>query len=264
MKKFLKIFSWFLILMGLLVTLGFVYNEQKSLLCTDLKIIIDVDNGHEFIDIKDILAIVNKSGDSIVGQSIAGIDVGKLEKLIENHPSIANAEVYKTINGEINVKVQQRNPIIRIFPVNNDGFYIDEEGEFMPLSSKYSARVLMANGNIVGGVSTWSGLSIPQIMRNDSLAKKTILDDLFLLADFINKDEFWKAQIQQVYVDTNREIELIPRVGNHRIIIGDVSGLKEKFEKLMIFYNEGLNKTGWNEYHTINLKYQNQIVCTKI
>jgi cell division protein FtsQ len=264
MKKFLRILSWFLIIVGLFVSLGFVHSEQQKLLCTDMKIIIDAENEHEFIDVKDVEAIIRNTGSKILGQSVASIDVGELEKLIENHPSIANAEVYKTINGEINIKVQQRNPLIRIFPLNNDGFYIDEDGAFMPLSTKYSARVLMANGHILGGISTWSGLSISQILKNDSLAKKTILDDLYILADFINKDEFWKAQIQQVYVDINREIELIPRVGNHRIIIGDISNLEEKFEKLMIFYKEGLSKVGWNEYEAINLKYENQIVCTKI
>jgi cell division protein FtsQ len=264
MKKILGICSWILITVGLLVTLGFVYNEQNNLLCSDLKINIDVINGHEFIDVNDIMSIIRKSGDSVVGKPVAQINVGQLEKLIENHPCIQNAEVFKTINGEINIKVQQRNPLIRIFPINNDGFYIDEEGSFMPLSNKYSARVLMANGHILGGINTWSGLSVPQILKDDSLAKKTILDDLFILADFINRDEFLKAQIQQVFVDSNREIELIPRVGIHRIIIGDVSGLKEKFDKLMIFYNEGLGKTGWNEYEVINLKYENQIVCTKI
>ena len=39
---------------------------------------------------------------------------------------------------------------------------------------------------------------------------------------------------------------------------------EEKFEKLKMFYTEGLNKTdGWNKYSTINIKYKNQVVCTK-
>jgi cell division protein FtsQ len=38
----------------------------------------------------------------------------------------------------------------------------------------------------------------------------------------------------------------------------------EKFEKLHTFYLQGLNTTGsWNKYSVINLKFKNQIVCTK-
>ena len=69
--------------------------------------------------------------------------------------------------------------------------------------------------------------------------------------------------IVQIYVDEKNNVELIPRVGNHNIILGDASDLENKLEKLMIFYKKGLSKTGWNEYSTINLKYKNQIVCTK-
>jgi cell division protein FtsQ len=64
-----------------------------------------------------------------------------------------------------------------------------------------------------------------------------------------------------VYVD--KDLELIPRVGNHTIILGNVSDLQEKFNKLMIFYKEAMPKVGWNKYKTLNLKYKNQIVCKK-
>ncbi|MEP7169164.1 MAG: cell division protein FtsQ, partial [Bacteroidota bacterium] len=80
----------------------------------------------------------------------------------------------------------------------------------------------------------------------------------------IANDAFWNAQVEQIYVTEQSEIELIPRVGNHRIILGDASQLDEKFNKLMIFYKQGLNNTGWNNYNTINLKFTNQVVCTKI
>ena len=46
-------------------------------------------------------------------------------------------------------------------------------------------------------------------------------------------------------------------------MIGDAEDLDKKLYKLRLFYAEGLNKTGWNEYKVINLKYANQVVCTK-
>ncbi|HET6245587.1 MAG: cell division protein FtsQ [Bacteroidetes bacterium] len=263
-KKIAKIFFWLFLLTGLIVILSFVWGEQQNLVCKDFKIVIEGDMEHEFIDEQDIRSIVKNNGDSVYGQSMASIDIVLIEKLVQNNPFVSIAEVFKTISGEVKIIVKQRNPIIRVFSSNNDGFYIDEKGSFMPLSQKYAARVLMASGNIPSGFNTLHGTDIGEIMQNDSLAKKTILDDLYILADFINRDDFWKAQIQQIYVDMDQQIELIPRVGSHRIILGDIQDLEEKLERLMIFYKEGLSKTGWNEYETINLKYKNQIVCTKI
>ena len=88
--------------------------------------------------------------------------------------------------------------------------------------------------------------------------------DLFKMANFISQDEFWNAQVSQLFVNDEKEFELIPRVGNHEIIFGEAEKIPFKFDKLMVFYKEALPKTGWNEYSTINLKFKNQIVCTKI
>lgn len=264
MRKILNIAVWMLLLAGLVVTLGFVSLEENELKCQKLDIRIDNSNENYFIEGDDIKLMLNNMGNSIVGQPMSSINIPNLEKLINNNPSIANAQVYKTINGVLKMEVKQRNPIIRVFTKNNDSFYIDEEGFFMPLSSKYTSRVLVANGFIFSGYKELYNHNINEIIENDTLSSKTIVDDLFGLALFLKNNEWWSAQIQQIYVDENKEIELIPRVGNHRIILGDISDLQEKFDKLMIFYRQGLSKTGWNEYHTINLKFKNQVVCTKI
>ena len=90
-----------------------------------------------------------------------------------------------------------------------------------------------------------------------------MIDDVFKVAEFIRTDPLWHAQIEQLYVNKELEIELIPRVGNHRIVVGDATDLKKKLDKLKIFYKKGLSKTGWNEYSVINLKFANQVVCKK-
>ncbi|MDR1090381.1 MAG: hypothetical protein LBL79_04825 [Prevotella sp.] len=61
----------------------------------------------------------------------------------------------------------------------------------------------------------------------------------------------------------NQDITLIPRVGDHRIILGDLDGYKERLNKLMTFYRNGLNETGWNKYSVINLKFDKRVVCIK-
>jgi len=65
-------------------------------------------------------------------------------------------------------------------------------------------------------------------------------------------------------VNERHELELIPRKGNHVVLLGDTQELKEKMNKLFIFYTQGLNKIGWNNYQVINIKYKNQVVCSKL
>ena len=75
--------------------------------------------------------------------------------------------------------------------------------------------------------------------------------------------DFLASQIIQLYLNQNKEFELIPRVGNHVILFGDLDGMESKFEKLMLFYQKGVKQIGWNRYTLINLKYKNQLVCVK-
>jgi len=69
--------------------------------------------------------------------------------------------------------------------------------------------------------------------------------------------------IEQLYINKKSEFELIPKIGNHTILFGDIKEMKDKFEKLIAFYKQGISKSGWNKYKTINLKFKNQVVCTK-
>ena len=72
-----------------------------------------------------------------------------------------------------------------------------------------------------------------------------------------------KAQITAIVFDESNEIVLYPRVGGHKIILGEPEDFINKFRKLKIFYRQGLEKVGWDRYSMINLKYHDQVVCTK-
>jgi cell division protein FtsQ len=98
----------------------------------------------------------------------------------------------------------------------------------------------------------------------DTITKgKTLMDSLYTLASYIHKDKFLNAQIQQVYINSDREIELIPYIGKQTILLGDISDMDTKFHNLVLFYKKAISRSGWSTYNYINLKYKNQIVCTK-
>ncbi|MCK6649908.1 MAG: hypothetical protein L6Q66_09650, partial [Bacteroidia bacterium] len=148
LKKILFITMWIVLITGLIVTMGFVNKEQDALLCKSMNIHVNQDGDLYFLDNIDVAKLIVERGDSIKNQPKHTVDVNDIEHMLNTHAAIANAEVSLSIDGILKVDVRQRRPIIRI--INNDGesYYIDDEGKPMPLSDKYTAKVLIANGNI--------------------------------------------------------------------------------------------------------------------
>lgn len=264
LKKILVLASWIIMVAGLFVALGFVEKEQSELRCKQPQITVNREDENIFVEPADILSLLRDRGDSIKGQPMSDVNVTELENVLNSHVAISSAEVYVSVDGEVSIEVSQRKPVIRIYNYDGESYYIDEEGKLMPLSEKYTARVPVAAGFINEPYAKRYMYSVDDIER-DSLARtNSILDDLYRIAMFIKGDEFWKAQVEQVTVNREGELEIIPLVGDHRIVIGDASDLEQKFRKLKIFYEEGLNTTGWwNNYSVINLKFKDQVVCTK-
>jgi len=263
MKKVVQIILWLLPALGLPVILGFANAEQNNVLCTGITVNIDNSDENFFVDETDIKEIIYSKGDSLIGSAVSLINCNKLEQLILKNPSIKDVQVYATVVGEVKADIVQRKPVVRIYNTIGESFYIDETGSVMPLSSKFSSRVPVANGNIRESLGGLSLFNVHKIESVDSLASKTLIDDIFAVVNFIEKDSFWKAHIQQFFVNEKNDIELIPMVGNHKIILGDKKDLDSKFQKLMLLYQKGLSKTGWNQYSIINLKFKNQVICTK-
>jgi cell division protein FtsQ len=79
----------------------------------------------------------------------------------------------------------------------------------------------------------------------------------------IEQSEFWKAQIEQINVTKDGQVELVPRVGNHLLLLGTPDDVENKLDRLMNFYRNGLDNVGWNKYRTISVAYENQVVCKK-
>ena len=221
--------------------MGFVAVEHRNQTCEKILVEIDYSEGCFFVEPEDVKVMIRNDGIELLGKPISAIDFQMLESLIATNPHIENVQVYSLISGDLKIKISQRTPLLRVMPLSMGGFYLDENGGQMKLSGKYTARVTLANGYI----------------------EHDMMNDLFLLATFVNNNKFWRSQVQQIYVDSAQHILLIPRVGRHKIILGEVKNLEDKFANLLALYKDGLNKIGWNQYRTIDLSYEGQIVCTK-
>ena len=207
--------------------------------------------GHYLVDSTDIKKAMQRSfAFEWTGQHIGQLNLERLERVLEEDPLILNADVYINARNEIQIRVQQREPVLRIIDDNGLQYYIDKDGNKMPLSKHYSARVLVATG------------ALPPHDPGFLERKKHLLKDVFLLGQYISEDRFLRALVEQIYV-SNGKIMLMPKVGNYKIVLGSLEGMEEKFERLRLFYSEVAPYEGWRKYKTVNLSYKGQIVCER-
>ena len=241
MKKFFQI-SFVLIVAVAFVFLSWKSSDTyKGIKCQDVGIQVDEESGIRFLNKEMIAEMLLEKQDSLQGKRYEDINIYLLEEFLNAHPNIDKAELYLTINGELCVDVKQRKPLVRVFELD-ESYYLDSNFDRFSLSNVFSARVLQVY---------WS---------ETTEARK---ESLRLLMKRIESDAFLKAQITAVEFDENDDLMVYPRVGNHKIILGSSKDLDSKFEKLKVFYSQGLEKVGWDRYSHINLKFENQIVCTK-
>jgi cell division protein FtsQ len=258
-----RITLWSLLIAAFIVSMGFTQQRRSELICKNLVIHIDDSLSQSFVEENDVRQIViNKCG-NVIGKALSGINISVLESLIDNNPFVLKAEVFSTVDGELVIDVKQRNPVVRIINAIGEKYYIDEQGIFMPMNDKYSAQVPIANGNIFNKESE-QRIRIETVRsQRDTEIQLSEIEKIFLVSDFVRKNDFWNAQVEQIFINAEGEIELTTRVGTQPVLFGNINDIEEKFEKLFLFYKDGLSKSGWNEYKAIDLRYKDQIVCAK-
>lgn len=240
-------FAWAISLGGLVVLMSFIEVKKSEVLCKEVKVYIP--GNQYFIDRQEVDRILQADNHPLIGRRMENINIHDLEKRLRSNPFIEFAKVYADMDGIINVEISQRQPVLRIINRYDQDFYVDQHGLKIPLSANFTARVLVANG------------FIDELFANRVDTLHTALAmELFRAADYIRGDSLWDAQVAQIYVNKDREIELIPRVGNNRILLGNADSLDTKFRNLLVFYKKALPQVGWDAYKTINIKYANQVV----
>ena len=167
------------------------------------------------------------------------IDLKEMEFLLESNDMIKSAQVYLTVNGEVRVKVEQKRPIARV--VSDDVFYIDEGGFRMPLSSQHSARVPLAYG----------------------IVDEADLETVYKVALTVYKDSFLKTYVTEIHQNKNKEISLKLRLLDFEVLVGTLDNLEIKLQNFKAFYQKAKKDTMLDVYKSVNLQFDNQVVCTK-
>jgi cell division protein FtsQ len=257
MKKLLKILSLIPVLYLIIIPVYLAISTNAKP-CGGIEININDSSDYHFVTERQLLNLVYGNSGKILGQSVKDVSVSEIESRINVLKELKVSEVYITIDGTLHVYADQRDPVMRVMPDNGGDYFIDDEGVVVRKRNLYTPRLHIVGGNVNISSAMLNGVSVL-----DTSIKNSILKDIYNLVNYINDDNFWSAQIDQIYVDDNDEIDLIPRVGNQLIHLGTADNFEGKLRNLEAFYDKVLPEVGWNKYSLINLEFKDQIVCKK-
>ncbi|MBS1928319.1 MAG: hypothetical protein IT254_11445 [Chitinophagaceae bacterium] len=234
---------------GLLVLLVAAVRMRDKQNCKGVQIQISGVSNNFFIDKTDIREIIaGHENNRITGRPVSDFDLISLEKTLEKEVWVKEAQLFFDNNNILNVLVEEREPVARIFTTSGGTFYIDSSSHRLPLSDKFSANVPVFTG-------------FPSDVMIFSKPDSILLLSIRNLSMKIAADSFLMAMIDQVDITPQRYFEMIPKIGNQVIKFGDASDADKKFEKLKLFYKKVMTKVGWSRYSVINLQYRNQVVA---
>lgn len=236
----------------------FMTVKAKKTVCSDIVITIKDSADYGFVSKRDIHNIIASTAGRVKGKKVSKIPVQEIEENLFRLRELKSADVYISIDGVMHVVADQREPIMRVKAGDGNDYYVDDEGIVFRKRNLHSPRLHIVSGNITVSPRMLQGVSVL-----DTAIKRTVLRDIFYLVSYIRSDEFWSAQIDQIYVDGNDEIDLIPRAGNHTVHLGNAENFVEKLRNLRVFYEKVLPEVGWNKYSVINLAFRDQIVCKR-
>ena len=217
--------------------MGFAYERNTQRVCRDLSVQF-VGNPQPFIALDSVnkLLIQNKGPLSSIPKET--LVLKEMEARLLQHPMVYQAQVFISIDGKIGAKIQTKKPIGRV--LGTPGYYIDEQGQPMPLSNLYTAQVPIVTGEV--------------LLHLEAL--KTLLLS-------IRSDEFLDAMVTEVAVDARGNCQLRLRQETYKLLLGPVSDVSEKLRNFKAFYQNMLEEQEQKQFKIIDLRFNNQVVATE-
>ena len=239
--KFLKWYNIRLILMFALVIFLYSFtsnrNSHRKLKKSE---VIFVGENNNFVKQESVNKLLIENSSDVKSIAKDELNLNKLENSINAHPMIQKSEVFVSVDGVLKAVVQQKTPVARV--VDEQGsFYIDYEGNTMPLSDNYTARVPLLSG------------------ENNLKNKKKLSEILKMIYD----DEFLKKNIIGIQVLSDESLLMSNRNFDYQIDFGRMLNEEQKFKNYKAFFQKAVLDSTLYKYKKISLRFTHQVVCTK-
>lgn len=241
-KKILSILS-LIVLAGYLVysVVAMTDRHEDTRICRGVDLHITDSLHFDLIDEEMILSLLQEHSVDPVGLPLEEVDLERVENTLLLHPLVGKVQCYRTGGDMLRINISSKVPLVRVMNNRGQDFYVDSKGEIL----------------------TQRSLAVQLPVATGYIDRKYASEELLQVVRAIDRSEFWKAQVEQINVTKDKQIELVPRVGDHLLILGTADDVENKLARLMNFYEKGLDNVGWNKYRSISVAYDNQVVCKK-
>jgi cell division protein FtsQ len=239
-----------ILIVGSWVVVSVAGHQRERGKCKELVMHLRNSEANQFLDVEAVRNLVEEiQGRDVEDCRMDELRVSSLEYALKGNPYVEDAEVYKDVSSRLLVEIELRRPIARVMDMSGEGFYLDENFTKVDLSSRFTSNVPIVRGEFY-----------EPILPRDTLRSKE-LEGVKEFLRFVDRNEFLRNQVSEIVIHKNGEVTMYPEVGDVVVHFGTPDRLNEKFENLMAFYKDVLNKTGWDKYSSISLKYKGQIVA---
>lgn len=251
-RKVLMAIVWSLAGVLLVVALVAAIRRTNGATCRGAEIRISGAKNHSFLAKSDIWNLIGSGGSkSFSGKPVASFDLRSMEDKLRRNSWVSQAELFFDQDRVLQVRIREREPIARIFTGGGNSAYLDTAGKYLPLApGKPPVRLPVFTG-------------MPEKINVRKPADSLLLAATREIANRLNADSFWMAQISQVNLAMGNTFEMVPLIGNHLILFGDGNNIEKKFNRLGVFYKEVLRKTGFDYYQFINVQFDRQVIGVK-
>lgn len=241
---------WSIIAIGLVVLFVFAWQAKTIKKCKAIQIeLLGNATGFLFMDEKEILKFINEQGVN-VGTPIGEINLVQLENALSTIKWVDHANIFLDNQQQLQVKIEQRLPVARVFTMSGNSFYIDKSGMRLPLRQLSVMRLPVFSG-------------FPSDQEKLSNPDSLLLNDILFFAKTIQQDSFYLAQIAQINIASNGDFEMIPTLGDHTVLFGNIENLEDKLNRLYTFYKKVWVAAGINAYQVLDLRFDHQVVALK-
>jgi cell division protein FtsQ len=249
-RKVIQVVLTAVVSIGCVIAISSASNKEITRNLTGLEIHIKNDK-YKFVEAAEIKKGILVNNPDAAHMPMNKVNIGAIEQKLKKNPWVANAQVYIDNKRMMHVNVTQRVPVARIFEESGVSYYIDGTMSIIPTSDKYVYYTTVVTG-------------VPSIVNNkiSDSANKSLMSQITYLVKRIERDSFWSAQVSQISMSAERTFEIVPVLGNQRILLGDTSRLDEKLDNLFVFYKKVLARVGWDNYEVLDLRYKGQVVAS--
>jgi cell division protein FtsQ len=236
---------------GVVALLVAAISKKSRTTCTGVDITINGIKDNCFLDKGEVMdMIAQEKGRGPKGRRINSVNLQALEAAVRHNVWVKDAELFFDNNGVLKITIDEREPVARLFTASGSSFYIDSSGRQLPLSDKMVVRL---------PVFTNFPTDRQVLNGTDSI----LMQQVKQISGYIREHPVWQEQVAQVAVMPDGSFEMVPVIGNHRVVFGNGDDCEKKFHRLMLFYRQVASKAGFDKYSVINVQYDRQVIATR-